>query len=116
MAASHSEPTAPFHDTGRGGVALLVIDMVNRFDFEGGAKLKAAAQEIVEPIVALRAAFDAAHAPTIYVNDHFGEWHSEKSKLVERAREQAPDFVGRIEPRVQDYFVIKPQLSAFYAT
>jgi nicotinamidase-related amidase len=116
MADATSEPTAPFRDSGRGGVALLIIDLINRFDFEGGGKLKAAAEKTIEPVLRLRAAFDAADAPTIYVNDNFGEWHSEKSKLVERARDNAPAFVRRIEPREQDYFVIKPQLSGFYAT
>lgn len=110
------EPTAPFRDGGRGGVALLVIDLVNRFDFAGGVRLNAAAEGIIGPILRLRAAFDAADAPTIYVNDNFGEWHSEKTKLVERAREQAGSFVNRIGPRDCDYFVIKPQLSGFYAT
>lgn len=116
MGDAISEPTAPFRDSGRGGVALLIIDLVNRFDFAGGDRLKAAAEKIVEPVLRLRAAFDAADAPAIYVNDNFGEWHSEKSKLVERAGADAGDFVRRIEPRERDYFVIKPQLSGFYAT
>lgn len=116
MTDDTTQPTAPFRDSGRGGVALLVIDLVNRFDFAGGARLKREAEGIVGPILRLRAAFDAAGAPTVYVNDNFGEWHSEKTKLVERARETAADFVYRIGPRDCDYFVIKPQLSAFYAT
>jgi len=116
MADSDSEPTAPFRDSRGGGVALIIIDIVNRFDFMGGDELRAAAEKIVEPVLRLRAAFDEADAPTIYVNDNFGEWHSEKTKLVERARDNAPDFVRRIEPRDKDYFVIKPQLSGFYST
>jgi nicotinamidase-related amidase len=116
MAAATSEPTAPFRDSGRGGVALLIIDLVNRFDFEGGGKLKAEAEKVVEPVLRLRASCDAAGAPAIYVNDNFGEWHSEKTKLAERARAKAAEFVNRIEPRDRDYFVIKPQLSGFYAT
>ena len=116
MTDATPEPTAPFRDSGRGGVALVLIDLVNGFDFEGGDTVKAAAEKIVEPVLRLRAAFDEADAPTIYVNDNFGEWHSEKTKLVERARATAADFVRQIAPREQDYFVIKPQLSGFYAT
>jgi nicotinamidase-related amidase len=116
MTEATSEPTAPFRDSGRGGVALVMIDLVNRFDFEGGDRLKAAAEKIVEPVLRLRAAFDDVDAPAIYVNDNFGEWHSEKTRLVERARAEAADFVRRIEPREHDYFVVKPQLSGFYAT
>jgi hypothetical protein len=29
-------PTAPLRDNGHGGVGLLIIDMINAFDFEGG--------------------------------------------------------------------------------
>ena len=51
--------------------ALLVLDMVNRFDFEGGDRLAKAARAIVPRIETLRARFDAAGAPTSYVNDNF---------------------------------------------
>jgi nicotinamidase-related amidase len=111
-----SGPTAPFEDSGRGGVALLIVDLINRFDFERGDELKANAERIVEPVLALRAAMDAAGAPVIYVNDNFGEWHSEKSKLVEAACAQGGETVRRLAPRDSDYFVLKPQLSGFYAT
>lgn len=115
MASSSSGPTAPFRDSGRGGAALLIVDAVSAFDFDGGEKLRAAAETIVEPILGLREAADEAGVPTIYVNDNFGEWHSEKSKLVKRARGDNGGL-SRIEPRSRDYFVIKPQLSGFYAT
>lgn len=115
MVAS-SEPTAPFRDSESGRAALLIIDAINRFDFADGARLKAAAEKIVEPILTLRNAADAAEMPTIYVNDNFGEWHSEKTKLVERARTKGGDIVRQLEPRECDYFIIKPQLSGFYAT
>jgi nicotinamidase-related amidase len=115
MRARSQSPTAPDHDRGRDGAALLIIDVLNPFDFEGAQALKARAEKIVAPILALRDAADAASAPTIYINDNFGEWHSEKSKLIERAR-AGGSFVDRLAPRECDYFIIKPQLSAFYAT
>lgn len=115
MGSSSDQPTAPFRDSGRGGAAMVIIDAVNRFDFKGGEALKANAQRIVAPILALRGQADAAEMPTIYVNDNFGEWHSDKSKLVESARETGGAFVERLAPRECDYFVLKPQLSAFYA-
>jgi nicotinamidase-related amidase len=116
MASDAPLPTAPARDRARGGVALLVVDMINCFDFAGGQQLRAKARPLVEPILRLRSAMDARDAPTIYVNDNFGEWHSEKSKLVERAWEPAREIVERIAPRDQDYFIIKPQFSGFYAT
>ena len=44
---------------------------------------------------------------------------SERARLVDHARRpQAParDIVERLSPRADDYFVIKPQFSGFYAT
>ena len=113
---SKSGPRTPDHDAQRGGVALLIVDLMNPFDFRGGDTLLRNARATIEPMLSLRAAMDEAGAPTVYVNDNFGEWHSEKSRLVDRAREKAPELIASAEPRECDYFVIKPQLSGFYAT
>ena len=67
--------------------ALLVLDMVNRFDFEGGDRLAKAARAIVPRIESLRARFDAAGAPTIYVNDNFSHWQGQFGDLVAACRE-----------------------------
>ncbi len=56
-----------------GGSALLILDMMNLFDFEGGSSLGAAAVRICPGIVRLRRRFDAAGAPVIYVNDNFAQ-------------------------------------------
>jgi nicotinamidase-related amidase len=55
----------------------------------------------------------------VYVNDNFGQWHWDRSKIVQACL--GPDSPGRemvrlIAPREGDYFVIKPQVSGFYAT
>ena len=109
-------PTAPHRDAERGGVALLIIDMINCFDFEGADRLMPKARSVSDAILRLREQMEAHGAPIIYVNDNFGEWHSEKSKLVERAQAAAPELIDRIAPREADYFIIKPQFSGFYAT
>ena len=113
---SSSPPTAPDRDRRRGGVALLIIDMINRFDFAGAEALRPRAVSAAEAIRGLRAAFRAADRPVIYVNDNFGEWHSEKSVLVENARVGGNELVERLAPEPEDYFIIKPQFSGFYAT
>ena len=51
--------------------ALLVLDMVNRFDFEGGDRLAKAARAIVPRIETLRARFDAAGAPPLSLPHQF---------------------------------------------
>ena len=97
-------------------MAVLIVDMINVFDFEGGERLKLRATSLVRPILGLREQMDRLGAPTIYVNDNFGEWHSEKARLVARARAVAPEIVEPLAPRQGDFFVVKPQLSGFYAT
>lgn len=102
-----------------GHTALVIIDMVNALDFDGGEGLRDAAEAAVDPILALRAAADAAGVPVIYVNDNDGAWHSERDRLIEDAL--AKDGPGRglterLRPRESDYFIIKPQFSGFYAT
>lgn len=74
--------------------------------------------EATRAIVKLRNAADRARLPVIYVNDNFGEWHSERYRLVERAlsSEDGHEIVAALAPRDGDYFVIKPQFSGFYAT
>jgi nicotinamidase-related amidase len=64
-------------------------------------------------ILKLRDQADADEVPVIYVNDNFGEWHSQKSRLVDRAH---GGLASELAPRENDYFIIKPQFSAFYAT
>ncbi|MFT3977660.1 MAG: isochorismatase family cysteine hydrolase, partial [Sphingomonas bacterium] len=69
---------------------------------------------VAATIARLRAEADARDVPTIYVNDNFGEWHSDRDRLVAAARPTLAD--GAIEPRAHDFFVIKPQFSGFYST
>jgi len=114
-AARHdTKATAPYRDQPGDRTALLIIDMVNPFDFEGGAKARRTADRVAHKIAALREEADRCHVPTIYVNDNFGQWHSEKSRLVTSAGPSVGG--GVIEPRHDDYFIIKPQFSGFYST
>lgn len=109
-------PTAPRNDQGRCRAALLILDMVNRFDFVGAEKLQRSALEAAHCIDRLRREFRQRGLPVIYVNDNFGEWHSESSKLVEQALERDNPVTELIRPMDDDFFVIKPQFSGFYAT
>lgn len=109
---------APFRDSPRGNTALLILDMITELDFAGAATLRRDTEAAATNIVKLRDAADRAGLPVIYVNDNFGEWHSERYRLVERAlaSKEGREFLARLAPRDGDYFVIKPQFSGFYAT
>jgi nicotinamidase-related amidase len=114
--SDETEPVAPSRDQAGGGTALLIVDMINCLDFEGGTALAPAARRAADVIAQLRAQADDAEIPVIYVNDNFGAWHSEKGKLVERMHESGSPLAGHLDPRASDYFIIKPQFSCFYAT
>lgn len=100
-------------------MGLLIIDMINPMDFEGAAAMRPKTDALVSTVLKLRQDADGLGIPVVYVNDNYGQWHSEKSKIVEAC--SAPnrpgrEMVRRIAPRPDDYFVIKPQVSGFYAT
>jgi nicotinamidase-related amidase len=99
--------------------ALLLIDVINHFEFPDGERTLRQAMPIAPRIARLKARAREAGIPAIYVNDNFGHWRSEASKLVEYCtREGAPGrkFVEQLRPDPEDYFVLKPMHSAFYQT
>jgi len=67
--------------------ALLIIDMINRFDFDGGPALARHAATASSSIQVLRATFHAHDWPVLFVNDNFMDWNSEFSDLVTRCRQ-----------------------------
>jgi nicotinamidase-related amidase len=103
----------------RSEVALLLVDVVNHFEFPDGDSLLRNALPIVAPLARLKQRARAAGVPVIYVNDNFGQWQSDAGKLLAYClRSQCParDFVGPIRPDSEDYCVLKPMHSAFYQT
>jgi nicotinamidase-related amidase len=111
--ADPQQPPAPGH------AALLIIDMVNDMAFEGADAMAPAAIAAAQAVARLRAEADALGVPVVYVNDNYGLWHSERSKIVDHCRrrsEAGRRLVEAVGPRESDYFVVKPQVSGFYAT
>jgi nicotinamidase-related amidase len=112
--SADAKPTAPARDQPGHGTALLIIDMINCFDFPGADALLPYARNAAQAVLHLRDQADRADIPVIYVNDNFGEWHSEKSRLVDRVGDRL--ISADLAPRDSDYFIIKPQFSGFYST
>jgi nicotinamidase-related amidase len=101
------------------GLAVVLVDTINGFDFEGSGELVRAAERAAERIEALARRARAAGVPVIYVNDNFGRWRSDFRATIEACT--APGQPGRevsrrLRPEPDDYFVLKPMHSAFYAT
>lgn len=102
-----------------GAVALLIIDMINDFAFEGAEDLRPKARGVADTILKLRDAADAEGTPVVYVNDNYGDWRAGRDDIIRTCAEasgEAADIVRRLAPRSGDLFVIKPQVSGFYAT
>ncbi len=99
--------------------ALLIIDMINLFDFEGGASLSREAQRIAPRIVRLKERFRQAGAPVIYVNDNFMDWRADFKELVAVCSHPASagaKIAKALAPGPGDYYILKPKHSAFLAT
>ena len=101
------------------GVALLLIDVINDLEFPGSELLTEQVMAIAENIAALKRAARQSGIPVIYVNDNFGKWRSDFSKLIAHCLED--DVRGRplvqlLQPDQEDYFVLKPKHSGFFST
>src|SRR5438046_867105 len=116
MAAARPSPRGR---RGGCGAALVLIDVINAFDFPGAAPLVRAAQASAPRIARLLAAARDTGVPVVYVNDNFGRWTSDFQATVRAcARSDRPGraVTALLRPRDGDYFVLKPQHSGFYAT
>jgi len=72
--------------------ALILVDMINAYDFPDAEKVAASAQNAV-PVI--RELLDDTDGPVIYVNDNFGHWRSNRDDAL---------------------FVVKARHSIFYQT
>jgi nicotinamidase-related amidase len=101
------------------GAALLLIDVINDFEFEKGEQLLKRAMPVGEQIESLKARAKRAGIPVIYVNDNFGKWQSDLNKIVSHCLDdgvRGEPFVKMVLPDEDDYFVLKPKHSGFYCT
>lgn len=99
--------------------ALLIIDMINPFDFEGAPQLLRAALPAAGRIARLKARLKSQGVPAIYINDNFMQWQSDFRELVAICRhEDSPGaaITRQLAPEHDDYFILKPRHSAFFST
>ena len=99
--------------------ALLIVDMVNPFDFDGAEALLGPALRAAKCIRVLRDRFDRAGAPVVYVNDNFMNWQGDFHDLV--AACLAPEAPGAaiarlLQPGPLHYYILKPKHSGFHDT
>jgi len=93
--------------------------VINDLEFPGGEALLRYAEPAASKIARLKARARAAGIPTIYVNDNFGRWRSDFRRLVSHClvdKCRGAAIVTQLAPDEQDYFVLKPKHSGFYAS
>jgi nicotinamidase-related amidase len=94
--------------------ALIVVDMINSYDHPDAEKLTKSVEKVVPTI---KDVIDRWDGPTIYVNDNFGHWQSNRDDLLETAL--AGEFKALVEPiapKDDAMFVVKARHSIFYQT
>ncbi len=117
MPAKHEDLHGNAPDKSR--MALVLVDVINDLEFDGGERMLEHAFAAAQRIAELKARATAAGIPTIYANDNFGRWRSDLRDVVEhclRDGVRGEPIVKLLRPAADDYFVLKPKHSAFFAT
>ena len=97
--------------------AVLFIDIINDFDFDGGEKLIKHTEEILPNLIKLKSFAKENNLPTIYVNDHYRLWQADFHKIIKHCtNDRSKHVIESLKPEENDYFLIKPQHSAFFQT
>ena len=87
--------------------------MINAYDHPDAEPLTRSVENVLPTIERLIEASDL----TIYVNDNFGHWHSNRDDLVESALDgEYGRLVEPIRPDDEAIFVVKARHSIFYQT
>jgi nicotinamidase-related amidase len=96
--------------------ALLIIDVVTDFEFKDGNKLLTQALRMAPHLAELKTKARTAGIPVIYINDNFGKWQEDFKTILKRCLKSAKgkEFVELLKPAKDDYYILKPQRSAFY--
>lgn len=100
-------------------VALLLIDVINAFDFPEADNLSEVALPMAGKFRRLRQHCRGQGIAVIYVNDNLGHWRSDFHRQVDRCLEKdckGRPIVSLLQPSDEDYFVLKPAHSGFFST
>jgi nicotinamidase-related amidase len=97
--------------------ALVVIDMLNSYEHADAEHLTRNVERAIEPMASLIRRAADEDVLTIYVNDNFGSWTSNRDDLIKEAMGgQFRELVEPILPAEDTLFVVKARHSAFYQT
>jgi nicotinamidase-related amidase len=98
---------------------VLLVDVINDMEYPGGDTLLVHAEPMAARLAELKRRAKGAGLPAIYANDNFGRWKSDFATLVRHCTEEpvrGRPVARLLVPEPDDYFVLKPKHSAFFAT
>jgi nicotinamidase-related amidase len=99
--------------------ALGIVDVITDLDFPRNTELVQQSTSLAKNIAGLKNQCRKTGIPVIYVNDNRGRWRSDSAAVVKWAMRRGSlgrAMVKRLLPRANDYVVLKPKHSPFYAT
>ncbi|WP_249872244.1 isochorismatase family cysteine hydrolase [Oceanobacillus saliphilus] len=104
-------------DQSLSNTAVVFVDIINDFDFDGGNDLYQNTKEILPHLLKLKKFAKDNNLPIIYVNDHYELWQADFNKIIDYCKnEKSKEIIELLTPDDDDYFLIKPQHSAFFQT
>ena len=97
--------------------ALIVIDMLNSYEHADAKQLTRSVERSLPAMERLLERAAGEDVLTIYVNDNFGAWNSNRDELVSTVLEgRFRHLVEPIAPRDDTLFVVKARHSIFFQT
>jgi nicotinamidase-related amidase len=97
--------------------ALIVIDMLNSYEHADAEQLTRSVERALPAMERLIGRAADEDALTIYVNDNFGSWNSNRDELLQTVlRGEFRHLVEPIAPKDDTLFVVKARHSIFFQT
>ena len=97
--------------------ALIVVDMLNAYEHADAERLTRSVERALPAMERLIARAADRDVLTIYVNDNFGAWNSNRDELLRSALEgRFRHLVEPIKPTDDALFVVKARHSIFFQT
>jgi len=100
-------------------VVLLLIDVINDLSFPGSKGLIRQSVVLAKSIAKLKKRCKKLGIPVIYINDNRGRWRSDISAVLRHclgAQSPGREMTKLLVPDADDYIVLKPKHSPFYAS
>jgi isochorismate hydrolase len=117
MSESDDDPHGLVPD--RSATVLLILDLISDFSFEDGEKVARAALPVARRIARLKIRAKKAGIAVVYVNDAVGRWSSDFPGMVQaclRGNARGRRVVEAVAPDKDDFCILKPKHSGFFAT